>query len=88
MDTQSVTSGLKPDPLPKPRRLPVRSSDYDPQSHLVSARYLPLVVGFSTVTAWRKRRAGTFPAPIKISTGRVAWLRSDLEAWLAALASK
>jgi len=61
---------------------------YDPRSVTVAAKHIHLVVGFSYVTAWRKRRQGTFPAPVRLSVGRVAWLRSDLENWLAAQASK
>ena len=82
MEIQPVAAASTQD---KARRLPVRA-DYDPRSHTVAAKHLQLVVGFSYVTAWRKRRQGTFPAPIRISVGRVAWLRSDLEAWLAAQA--
>lgn len=27
-------------------------------------------------------KAGTFPAPVNISTGRVAWLESEVNAWM------
>jgi len=75
MDNHIVSTTRKPRRSPPPL-----ASDYDPRSTLVAAKYLPLVVGFSVVTAWRKRREGTFPQPIRISTGRVAWRRADLEA--------
>lgn len=80
MDTQTATAASTPN---TPRR-----AGYDPQSYMVAAKHLQLVVGFSYVTAWRKRRQGTFPAPIRISVGRVAWRRVDLENWLAAQAGK
>lgn len=89
MDAQTASPTSTEDATPdKPRRRPVHvdydpDHTYDPRSHMVAGKHLPLVVGFSYVTAWRKRRAGTFPAPIRISVGRVAWLRSDLEQWLA-----
>ena len=73
---------MTPATSPKARTPRVRVSDYDQRSELVAARFLPLVVGLSVVTCWRKRRAGTFPSPIRISEGRVAWRRSDLENWL------
>ena len=81
MDTQNASPSSSPDAPQGRRPRWVRSSDYDPRSTLVAARYLPLVVGFSTVTAWRKRRAGLFPAPIRISIGRVAWLRRPRSVW-------
>jgi predicted DNA-binding transcriptional regulator AlpA len=42
--------------------------------------------GFSRVTAWRAIRAGTLPAPLKVSPGRVFWRESDILAWQAKLA--
>lgn len=35
------------------------------------------------VTIWRKVRAGTFPAPLKISANRIAWKDADIAAWIA-----
>ncbi len=39
------------------------------------------------VTIWSAVKAGTFPAPLKISGqgsgGRIAWRASDIEAWIA-----
>lgn len=42
--------------------------------------------GISRTTAWRLMRAGTFPKPVHISSGRVAWLESEIDAWIAGLA--
>lgn len=30
----------------------------------------------------RRRRAGTFPRPIKIGSRRLAWVREEVEAWI------
>jgi predicted DNA-binding transcriptional regulator AlpA len=57
-------------------------SEYDARSKHVSAKFLPLVVGISAITAWRMRKRGQFPEPVRLSQGRIAWLRSDLEHWL------
>lgn len=38
----------------------------------------------SRATRWRMARSGTFPKPIKISTGRIAWREADVLAWLSA----
>jgi predicted DNA-binding transcriptional regulator AlpA len=65
------------------RRTPaaVRASDYDERSELVAEKYLPLLDGLSKVTRWRLRKRGLYPAPIRISDGRVAWHRTDVVAW-------
>jgi prophage regulatory protein len=87
MEAQTVASASTPDTPRKPRR-PAVYTDYDQRSVMVAAKHIQLVVGFSYVTAWRKRKQGLFPAPIRISVGRVAWRRADLEDWLASQASK
>jgi len=38
----------------------------------------------STSVLYREMSAGRFPRPIRKSPGRVAWLKSDVDAWLAA----
>lgn len=40
------------------------------------------LVPLSTTTIWRLERAGKFPRRIAISDKRVAWRRSEIEAWL------
>ena len=39
-------------------------------------------VPVSRTTLWRMERAGQFPKRIQISPNRVAWLESDVDAWL------
>jgi prophage regulatory protein len=41
---------------------------------------------WSDTTLWRRVRDGSFPQPIRISPGRVAWRESDIEAWITARA--
>jgi prophage regulatory protein len=36
----------------------------------------------SRVTLWRRVRAGTFPAPVDVGGGRIAWVRSEVDAWI------
>ncbi len=38
----------------------------------------------SRSTRWRRIKEGTYPAPIRISKNRVAWLEHDIEAWISA----
>lgn len=40
-------------------------------------------VGLSRQEIWRRRRAGDFPKPVKLGTRRIAYLKSEIEAWIA-----
>jgi prophage regulatory protein len=49
-------------------------------------RFLPKaevlrITGLSDTTLWRMCRARKFPAPIQISTNRIAWLSSEVAEW-------
>ena len=39
-------------------------------------------VGLSRSTIWRQERTGSFPKRRKISRNAVAWLQSEIEAWI------
>ncbi|MDM0049295.1 AlpA family transcriptional regulator [Variovorax sp. J22R115] len=41
------------------------------------------LVGVSPSTIDRMRKRGDFPAPIRVGEQAVAWLRSDIDEWLA-----
>jgi prophage regulatory protein len=49
-----------------------------------SPRETCAIVNLSRTTLWRLARVGDFPAPVRISPGRIAWRRSDLERWIEA----
>jgi predicted DNA-binding transcriptional regulator AlpA len=36
----------------------------------------------SRTTIWRAVRAGNFPVPLRLTGGRVAWLRAEVHAWM------
>jgi predicted DNA-binding transcriptional regulator AlpA len=40
------------------------------------------LIPVSRTTLWRMERAGQFPRRIQISSNRIGWLESDVEAWL------
>ncbi|MBP9527142.1 AlpA family phage regulatory protein [Laribacter hongkongensis] len=40
------------------------------------------VLPFSATTLWRRVRAGTFPAPIKLSRRITCWRAEDVRAWI------
>lgn len=44
----------------------------------------PGILPFSSATVWRRVRAGTFPAPVKLSEKVTAWRAEDVRAWLDA----
>jgi len=44
----------------------------------------PGVLPFSASTLWRRVRAGTFPAPVKLSARITAWKAEDIRQWLDA----
>ncbi len=49
---------------------------------LLRQREVLALVKVSRPTLWSWRRAGTFPAPIRLGPNTIAWRQSDVEAWL------
>jgi prophage regulatory protein len=48
------------------------------------AQLLASVLPFSAATLWRKVKAQTFPAPVKLSAGVTAWKAEEVRAWIEA----
>lgn len=46
------------------------------------------VVPFSKCTLYREIKAGRFPAPSRLSTGRVCWLENEVSDWLTSRTKK
>jgi prophage regulatory protein len=40
------------------------------------------MIGVDAATLWRWRKAGIFPAPVKITRQTLRWREADLLAWL------
>jgi len=40
------------------------------------------LVGLGFTSIWRMEKAGKFPARKRLSPGRVAWLRSEVDEWV------
>lgn len=38
--------------------------------------------GLSRTEAWRMRKAGLFPEPVKIGRRRVAWIAEEIDEWV------
>jgi prophage regulatory protein len=45
---------------------------------------MPAPLPFSAPTLWRKVKAGTFPAPVKLSDRVTAWNVGTVRAWMSA----
>jgi prophage regulatory protein len=58
-----------------------------PPSDLMLKEERAAMVPLSEPTIWRLERDGQFPRRIKIGPKRVAWLRSEVTAWIAAKAA-
>jgi prophage regulatory protein len=52
---------------------------------LLSLPEVAITTGLSKQTIYRNISAGTFPAPLKVSTRRVAWIPADIDSWLSGL---
>jgi prophage regulatory protein len=52
---------------------------------LLSRREVIRRTTLSGPTLWRRIKDGSFPPPLKIGPGRVAWPASDVERWLSNL---
>ncbi|MCP5113093.1 MAG: AlpA family phage regulatory protein [bacterium] len=46
------------------------------------SQLIPTIVPFSSATLWRKVKAGTFPAPVKLSARVTAWRVEDVREWM------
>jgi prophage regulatory protein len=68
--------------IPPTRDTSRSARGYDPRSDIVRGRDIALVTGLDRSTVWRLRRAGLFPAPLRLGVQAIGWRRADIEAWL------
>lgn len=52
------------------------------QHRLIRRKEVLHRTGLSNTTIWRMYSAGTFPKPRKIGPNSVAWLESEVNAWI------
>ena len=52
--------------------------------HILGIAEVVEMVGISPSTIFRQIAAGTFPRPIRLAPNRIGWLKSEIEAWIAA----
>lgn len=55
-----------------------------PESGYIRVQALIKIIPFSASTVWRKAKAGSFPAPVKLSEQITAWKVEDVRAWMTA----
>lgn len=53
-----------------------------PATGFVRLSDLRPIIPFSDSTLWRRVRAGTFPAPVKLSERVTAWRAEAIKGWL------
>jgi prophage regulatory protein len=53
-----------------------------PEAELILKHERRRLVPLSEATVWRMERRNEFPRRIRVSSGRVAWRRSEIERWL------
>jgi prophage regulatory protein len=53
------------------------------KARLIRLREVRTRVGLGASTVYRYLAAGKFPRPVAIGGGRVAWLESEIDAWIA-----
>lgn len=61
---------------------PAKSNFFQPGERLLPLPEVRQLVPLSRSSIYQKLAAGEFPAPIRLSPGRVAWRERDLLNWL------
>jgi len=56
--------------------------DLPVNGYVRQSQLIPAIVPFSSATLWRKVKAKTFPAPVKLSDRVTAWRVEDIRAWM------
>jgi prophage regulatory protein len=68
---------------PRPRSDLRQITGAQPDDLLLVSEVMELA-GIGRSGLYRRMTAGTFPRPVQLGVQRVAWRRSDVEAWIAA----
>ena len=60
----------------------MKVSNEAPSFRLIRWPEVKVLTGISRVTAWRMEKNGKFPRRRKLGENSVAWIASEVEAWL------
>jgi prophage regulatory protein len=44
-------------------------------------------IKYSRAQLWRKVKDKTFPAPVRLGENKIAWLSTEIDAWIEAIAA-
>ena len=44
-------------------------------------------ISYSRAQLWRKVKDKTFPAPVRLGENKIAWLSTEIDAWIEAIAA-
>jgi predicted DNA-binding transcriptional regulator AlpA len=61
--------------------------DLPATGYVRQSQLIPTIVPFSSATLWRSVKAGTFPAPVKLSDRVTAWRVEDIRFWMKSRAA-
>jgi prophage regulatory protein len=80
-----LTNGLGYARLPSPQEVtvPKPPSPPLPQPRLLRIAAVVERTGLARASVWKQVKLGDFPAPIRITGRAVAWLDTDIDAWIA-----
>jgi predicted DNA-binding transcriptional regulator AlpA len=54
-----------------------------PETGFLRQTQVLIFIPISKATLWRRVQAGTFPAPVKLSSRVTAWRAEDVRRWIA-----
>lgn len=61
---------------------PATNSSLPESGYIRMAQLVPAIIPVSSATLWRKVKAGTFPAPVKLGPRTTAWKVDSVREWL------
>lgn len=61
-----------------------KKREVEPSSEFMLRAEVMQVITLSKTVIWRMMNRGEFPLPVKLSPNRVAWVRSEVIAWVEA----
>lgn len=63
----------------------LREMQPNEKNRLISRREVQAKTSYSASHIYAKMAKGEFPAPVRISERRIAWLESEIDQWIAEL---
>jgi predicted DNA-binding transcriptional regulator AlpA len=80
----AVDMGMAPQLLCQTARRPAAVPARSHRVQFITPKDVEKLVSLSRWTVWRLWRAGTFPRPVKVSAGRIAFVAEEVEQWMKA----